>query len=368
MTKDGEAVGSEIQDSPPIKVGVIGGGYGISTLLPAISSISEFSLTSVARSRHSNHIYNRSNFENGNIALVSAAEIIESPSVELVVIATPPSDHEKYAIEALENGKSIFCEKPGGLNVEATRKISKAISASGGHATIGYQFRYDPLIKWLSRIVAEGSLGRMQRVDVLWETSGATKTPVTSWRNNLELGGGVLRDFASHIFDYMRIIDPLNFGAYSEVKRNYTNHNIKRNPSPINFQEIDFTTQFGSAEFHCKVSRNVTVPLGHKITIQGEHGVAEAIHKFPFGIVDMSAQYWLKSNMKKEDRTNELGLAAIAENLAKYRLNVRQLAARNLFTEFSKILLGGNALNLPNFDQGISNQLYVEEVEKILFS
>ena len=361
-------MGSEGQEIPPIRVGIIGGGYGISTLLPAISSISEFDVTSVARSGNLSRTYDGEDIENSKIVFLSATEIIEDPHVDLVVIACPPSAQENYAVAALENGKSIFCEKPGGLNVEATRRISAKIAATGGRAIIGYQFRYEPLIKWLSEIVSEGSLGKIQKVDILWETSGAANTPVNSWRNNPEMGGGVLRDFTSHIFDYMGIIDPFNFGLYSEDRRTYTNHNIRRDISQIDFQEIDFTALFGSAQFHCKVSRKIADPLGHKITIQGENGVAEAIHRSPFGLADMSARFWLDANIKEEDRTHELGLAAIGENLQKYKLDLRQLAARNLFIEFALLLRGGTGLNLPNFGQGISNQLHIEEVEKALFS
>ena len=361
-------MGSEGQEIPPIKVGIIGGGYGISTLLPAISSISEFDVTSIARSGHASRTYDGGDLENSKIVFLSAAEIIEDPHVDLVVIACPPSAQEKYAIAALENRKSIFCEKPGGLNVEATRRISAKIAATGGRAIIGYQFRYEPLIKWLSKIVSEGGLGKIQKIDISWETSGAANTPVNSWRNNPEMGGGVLRDFTSHIFDYMGIIDPFNFGLYSEDKRTYTNHNVKRNISQIDFQEIDFSAQFGSAQFRCKVSRKITDPLGHKITIQGENGVAEAIHRSPFGLTDMSARFWLDSNVEVEDRTYELSLAAIAEDLEKYKLDLRQLAARNLFVEFALLLRGGTALNLPDFGHGISNQLYIEDVEKALFS
>ena len=355
------------QDIPPVTVGIIGGGYGISTLLPAISSISGFNVTSIARSSDPNRIYHPENTVSKRIALSSASEIIEDPHVDLVVIACPPSSHEKYAVAALENGKSVFCEKPGGLNVEATRRISATIAATGRHATIGYQFRFNPLINWLSKIVSEGSLGKIQQVDIQWETSGATKTPVTSWRNDPVKGGGVLRDFTSHIFDYMSVVDPLNFD-FQNQKATSRSHKVRSNVLQTDIQEIDFNAQFGSVSLNCKVSRKITNPLGHKITIRGENGAAEVLHKTPFGVADMSARLWSGMNVKENDCTQELNLDGIVEDLENYNLDVRQLAVRKLFVEFELLLRGGPAPNLPNFRQGVSNQLCIEEVEKALFS
>jgi predicted dehydrogenase len=355
------------REIPPITVGIIGGGYGISTLLPAISSISGFNVISIATSSIPNRIYGHGNILSKKIAQSSASKIVKDPHVDLVVIACPPSSHEKYAVAALENGKSVFCEKPGGLNVEATRRISATIAASGKHATIGYQFRFNPLIKWLSKIVSEGSLGKIQRVDIQWETSGATKTPVTSWRNDPVKGGGVLRDFASHIFDYMSVIDPLNFG-FQNHNAPSASHNVRSNILQKDIQEIDFNAQFGSAMLNCKVSRKIIDPLGHRINIQGENGAAEVLHKTPFRVTDMSARLWSGINVKERDFTKELNLGRILENQEKYNLDLTQLVVRNFFVEFGLLLRGGTAPNLPNFRQGISNQLCIEEFERALFS
>jgi predicted dehydrogenase len=358
---------SDSQEKPPIVVGIIGGGYGISTLLPVISSLNEFNVVSIARSGSSDRIYDRGDLEFENIVFSSADEIIKHPLVDLVVIACPPSSQEKYAVAALESGKSIFCEKPGGLNVESTKRISAAIAATGGNATMGYQFRYDPLIQWLCTRVTEGDLGRIQKVDIRWETSGASKTPVTSWRNDPNKGGGVLRDFACHIFDYMSVVDPLNFN-FDEQSADARSHKIKSNILQTDIQEIDFSAEFGSVKFNCKVSRKITNPLGHKITIQGENGLAQVVHRAPFGLNDMSAAFLSGINAAEEDCTQELDLRTIAENLEKYKMDLRQLSVRNLFADFALALRGGIVCNLPNFEQGIINQLYVEEVERALFS
>jgi hypothetical protein len=223
------------------------------------------------------------------------------------------------------------------------------------------------LIKWLCAKVAGGDLGKIQKVDISWETSGTAKTPSTSWRNDPEKGGGVLRDFASHVFDYMSVVDPLNFN-FQIKETSILNHKIRSKILEVDIQEIDFEALFGTIQFNCRVSRKIANPLGHRITIQGEQGVGQVVHRNPFRLNDMSARFWEDLNDVGRDCTQELNLGAIDEDLKKYNLDLRQLAVRNLFVDFVYLLRGGDAPNLPSFDHGILNQMRVEEVGKVLFS
>ena len=363
----GRLMETKSQKLPQILVGIIGGGYGVSTLLPAISTINEFRVVSVALSGNSISRTEHKDLVGSGVLQVSASEIIEDPLVNMVVIASPPSTQEKFAIAALENGKSIFCEKPAGLDVHATRRIHAAVNATGGFATIGYQFRYDPLIKWLGMKVFEGSLGKIHKVDVQWETSGAINTSMNSWRNDPRKGGGVLRDFASHIFDYMSVVDPSNF-KIQDIRPNHLNYGFRGNNLKNDLQDIDFQGLIGSVEFHCRVSRRIPHPLGHKITIEAENGIVQVVHKTPYGINDMFAKHNLGVDHGEIDCTQELDLESITSQMEKYKLDLRQLAVRNLFLDFAILLHGGTAPNLPDFVHGISNQMYVQEVEKALFS
>jgi predicted dehydrogenase len=355
------------QKVQPFGVGIIGGGYGMSTLLPAIKSINDFNVLYIARSQKSNSTYGFSDLEDKGIACASASEIIGDPLVDLVVIACPPDVQEKYAIAALENGKSIFCEKPAGLDVDATRRIGKTVVATDGFATIGYQFRYDPLIKWLCKKVSEGGLGKILKVDVQWETSGATKSSSATWRSDLERGGGVLRDFAVHVFDYMSMIDPVYFNnIITDI--DHSSCVIKNNRVEADIQEVDFEAFFDSVQFKCRVSRKIVNPLGHKIRIEGENGVAQVLHKTPFGLSDMSARYWSNEEGKEKDCTEQLGLVDVAFEMEKYQLDLRQLAVRKLFADLATQLGGGFVPNLPNFSQGIANQYLVERIQRALLT
>ncbi|HTF20726.1 MAG TPA: Gfo/Idh/MocA family oxidoreductase, partial [Chryseolinea sp.] len=45
-----------------------------------------------------------------------ATSLINDPQVNAIYIATPPSSHEGYALEAMKAGKPVYIEKPIALN------------------------------------------------------------------------------------------------------------------------------------------------------------------------------------------------------------------------------------------------------------
>ncbi|HMK22000.1 MAG TPA: Gfo/Idh/MocA family oxidoreductase, partial [Terriglobales bacterium] len=54
------------------------------------------------------------------------AECLKNPQVEAVYIATPPGEHEKYAVAAAKAGRHVLCEKPLAANVQQARKMVDA--------------------------------------------------------------------------------------------------------------------------------------------------------------------------------------------------------------------------------------------------
>lgn len=349
----------------PIRVGIIGMGYGVSTLLPALRTRDEYKVISVAGSSDPKASAECERLIKMGIIPTTSQDVINSEEIDLVVIASPPTTQEKYAIAALEHGKNIYCEKPVGLNAEATQRINQVADRSKKIATVGYQFRYDPSIQWLVKRISSGSLGQINRVDIQWETSGAIKTGLSSWRSDREQGGGVLRDFASHIFDYMSIIDPLNFPCENESSA--TQHAFKSNKANLDIQEIDFSAQFGTAQLSCIVSRNAARPLGHRISIKGIYGGVQVTHRTPFGIKDIFAENWIGEKGKRSECNFELGLEEVAEESRRFDLDMRQLAARNLFGDLALEFNGVSTPLLPSLSQAISTQRLIDEAEQALY-
>ena len=80
-------------------------------------------------------------------ATTNHRELLESPDVDAVVIATRHSSHARMVVEALRSGKTVYVEKPLALNLEEVRLIRKAIAEAGNdRLMVGFNRRFAPAV------------------------------------------------------------------------------------------------------------------------------------------------------------------------------------------------------------------------------
>jgi len=122
------------------------------------------------------------------------------PHVDAVIVATPPSSHAGIAIEALESGVHVLCEKPMTASVDDARRLVDAASRSEALLSVGMVRRVGGGVRILKRFVDRGLLGRISRVEA--EEGGEFNWPLrTGHIFESQSEGGVLRDTGTHIID-----------------------------------------------------------------------------------------------------------------------------------------------------------------------
>jgi predicted dehydrogenase len=94
-------------------------------------------------------------------------EIIDDKDVDAVLIATPDHWHTKIAIEAMEAGKDVYCEKPLSLTVEQAVQCRDAVKRTGRKLQVGPQGTSDSST-WAARdAIGKGRIGK-----VVWSEAG----------------------------------------------------------------------------------------------------------------------------------------------------------------------------------------------------
>jgi predicted dehydrogenase len=83
---------------------------------------------------------------------------------ELMVIATPHGQHAAQTVAALEAGSHVLCEKPMADSLEAAVGMLRAERGAGRTLTFGFQLHFNPGLRRLRQIVAEGELGTVVHV------------------------------------------------------------------------------------------------------------------------------------------------------------------------------------------------------------
>jgi predicted dehydrogenase len=88
-------------------------------------------------------------------------EILNDPSLDAIVIATPPAEHYHLAARALEAGKDVFVEKPMVLNLADARKLLDLASQKKRILMVGHIMEYHPASLKLKEYIDSGKLGKI---------------------------------------------------------------------------------------------------------------------------------------------------------------------------------------------------------------
>jgi threonyl-tRNA synthetase len=99
---------------------------------------------------------------------------ISRDDIDAVVIATPDHWHAFIAIQACNAKKDVYLEKPLTFTIKEGQELVKAVRANGVILAVGSQQRSDINFQYAVRMVQEGRLGNIERVNAY---VGAPPTP-----------------------------------------------------------------------------------------------------------------------------------------------------------------------------------------------
>ncbi|MCH2149544.1 MAG: Gfo/Idh/MocA family oxidoreductase [Phycisphaerales bacterium] len=88
-------------------------------------------------------------------------DVLDNSDVDAVVIATPDHWHTKIAIEAMESGKDVYCEKPLSLTIQQALDCRDAVHRTGRTLQVGPQGTSAPHIWAARKAIEQGRIGKV---------------------------------------------------------------------------------------------------------------------------------------------------------------------------------------------------------------
>ena len=119
--------------------------------------------------------------------------LLESPSIDWVYVALPPSLHHQWTIAALAAGKNVLCEKPLCLNAQQAFEVADAAYRYDRKLFHATAFPYHPRSLAARSMIRSGELGDIRRIHVACSFAGIL-TRGNDHRTESDLGGGCLLD------------------------------------------------------------------------------------------------------------------------------------------------------------------------------
>ncbi len=187
-----------IQPSKGI-IGIIGAGnFTKMTVMPALKdSGAYFKYISSAGGLTAKSLAKKYGFA---FATTNYKQILEDVDVDLVMITTRHDLHASMVIEALDNGKNVFVEKPLAINKSELALLEAAYKnvTSPVLLNVGFNRRFSPYIQKAKQL-----LGDAQSPINISATMNAGFIPQDVWVQDMNIGGGRIIGEACHFIDTM---------------------------------------------------------------------------------------------------------------------------------------------------------------------
>ncbi|RLT44435.1 MAG: gfo/Idh/MocA family oxidoreductase [Chloroflexi bacterium] len=135
----------------------------------------------------------------------SVAELIERERPAGVVIATSNDTHAAVAEICARRSVDVLIEKPIASTLEQAHRIVDTAQESGIQVLVGHHRRHNPLIQKTRELLADGALGRLIGVSILWALLKPDDYFDVGWRREQPGGGPVLINLI-HELDSLRFL------------------------------------------------------------------------------------------------------------------------------------------------------------------
>lgn len=102
--------------------------------------------------------------------------VLDNPEIDVVHICLPHYLHAQVAIEAMEHGKHVLCEKPMALDPTDAEKMIEVRDRTGRTLGICFQNRYNDSSRYMRSLMDSGRMGKVLGHGAL---CSGTETPNT---------------------------------------------------------------------------------------------------------------------------------------------------------------------------------------------
>jgi len=183
----------------PVRVGIVGAGYIARAHAMAYLATPAVDLVAIADTVPA---------KAGALAETVGAEPVDglaallARGIQAVSICTPSPTHADLAVEALEAGLHVLCEKPIARSLADAERIVAASAGAPGVLMVGHVSRFEPDHARAREVVATGGIGEIRMLSQSIVSSAPTWSE-QGWLLDHRASGGPLIDLAIHSFDYL---------------------------------------------------------------------------------------------------------------------------------------------------------------------
>ncbi len=204
---------SNLKFSPnnTINLGVIGTGQrgaGLTSIINKIEGVNVVAASDTIPFRLQNGIAKSNTKVKG---YQNYKALLDNKDVDAVIVATPFNTHSQIAIDALDAGKHVYCEKTLAKGYKGIQELVNKTKVSSTIFQTGHQYHSSRLYTHVFDLIRQGKVGNITAFECQWNRHGnwRRKVPKPSlekainWRMYREFSGGLTAELCSHQIDFV---------------------------------------------------------------------------------------------------------------------------------------------------------------------
>jgi predicted dehydrogenase/threonine dehydrogenase-like Zn-dependent dehydrogenase len=198
-----------------IVCGFLGAGnYASRVLIPAFKRANVRLQTLVTSGGLNSQIHGEKN--GFFIAATDEKSVIQSETINTVVIATRHNLHADQVVAALRENKNVFVEKPLAITIDQLNHIEMTYNSlvlERPRLMVGFNRRFSPYTTKLKELLSNQSGPK-----VFIMTINAGEIPKDHWTQDVSVGGGRIIGEACHFIDLLRFLSGCKIVGHTAMK------------------------------------------------------------------------------------------------------------------------------------------------------
>ena len=128
---------------------------------------------------------------------------VAASDVDAVHICTPNASHVPFAVQLMEAGKHVLCEKPLGVSLDDAQRAAAVAERTGVVNTMPFAYRFHPMVREMRARVQGADFGAVNLMHGSYLQDWLLNPRATSWRVDPAAGGPsrAFGDIGSHWCD-----------------------------------------------------------------------------------------------------------------------------------------------------------------------
>ncbi|MEN0641863.1 Gfo/Idh/MocA family oxidoreductase [Alkalicoccobacillus gibsonii] len=189
-----------------MRVGIIGGGFGLNVQAPIINLHPNMELIAISTMNRHYIPKNLLEMKSKPRHYRNWVEMLNDETLELLFVSSLPIYHFEMVKEAIKRGIEVVCEKPFTMNRHESKELLGLSERFKSKVMIDFEWRYLPIRQKMKKLIRDGLVGDLLHVEYHISSSQYQQLHSTKrgWMGDKQKFGGMLGALGTHMIDCLR--------------------------------------------------------------------------------------------------------------------------------------------------------------------